>query len=79
MRDDGKLHNLETEKKLFQTEHPGFKKTAAKMVESGIGADFFIAATGGGYMDVATIGMYYDVITFLGKTWLMVDQDTYPP
>lgn len=58
MRDDGKLHNIETEKKLFTTEHPGWKKTASKMVESGVGADFFIAAAGGGYMDIATIGRY---------------------
>lgn len=56
MRDENKLHGIETEKKLFQTEHPGWKKTAVKMVESGVGIDFFIAAAGGGYMDVATIG-----------------------
>ena len=57
MRDEGKLHGIETEKKLFQTEHPGWKKTAGKMVESGIGVDFFVAAASGGYMDLATIGM----------------------
>ncbi|MCJ1471722.1 COPII coat Sec23p-Sfb3p heterodimer component, partial [Lambiella insularis] len=56
LRDDNKLHGIETEKKLFQTEHAGWKKTASKMVESGIGVDFFIAAPGGVYMDVATIG-----------------------
>ena len=56
MRDDNKLHGIETEKKLFQTEHPGWKKTASKMVESGVGVDFFIAAPGGVYMDIATIG-----------------------
>lgn len=56
MRDENKLHGVETEKKLFQTEHPGWKKTAVKMVESGVGIDFFIAAAGGGYMDIATIG-----------------------
>ena len=56
MRDEGKLHGIETEKKLFQTEHAGWKKTAAKMVESGIGVDFFIASASGAYMDVATIG-----------------------
>ena len=58
LRDDNKLHGIETEKKLFQTEHPGWKKTGAKMVESGIGVDFFIAAPGGIYMDVATIGRF---------------------
>ena len=56
MRDEGKLHGIETEKKLFQTEHAGWKKTAAKMVESGVGVDFFIASASGTYMDVATIG-----------------------
>ena len=56
MRDDNKLHGIETEKKLFQTEHPGWKSAASKMVESGIGVDFFIAAPGGAYMDIATIG-----------------------
>ena len=56
LRDDNKLHGIETEKKLFQTEHPGWKKTGAKMVESGVGVDFFIAAPGGVYMDIATIG-----------------------
>lgn len=58
LRDEGKLHGIETEKKLFQTEHPEWRKTAAKMVESGVGVDFFIAAAGGGYMDIATIGPY---------------------
>lgn len=56
LRDDNKLHGIETEKKLFQTEHPEWKKTAGKMVESGVGVDFFIAATGGTYLDIATIG-----------------------
>ena len=56
-RDKNDLHGIETEKKLFQTEHPGWKKVAAKMVESGVGLDLFIAAAGGRYMDVATIGM----------------------
>ena len=56
LRDDGKLHGIETEKKLFQTEHPGWKRTAGKLVEGGIGVDFFIAAPSGAYMDLATIG-----------------------
>ena len=58
MRDEGKLHGIETEKKLFQTEHPGWKKTASKMVESGVGVDLFIASGSGSYMDVATIGKF---------------------
>lgn len=56
MRDEGKLHGIETEKKLFQTDHAGWKKTASKMVESGVGTDFFVASASGGYMDLATIG-----------------------
>jgi protein transport protein SEC24 len=55
-RDDNKLHGIDTEKKLFQTEHPGWKRTADKLVEQGIGVDYFIAAPGGMYMDIATIG-----------------------
>ena len=64
-RDEGKLHGIETEKKLFQTEHPGWKKTAGKMVESGVGIDFFVASASGGYMDLATIGKK---ITLLRQT-----------
>ena len=56
MRDDGKLHGIETEKKLFQTENALWKKTAADMVQSGIGVDFYIATATGAYMDIATIG-----------------------
>jgi len=56
MRDDGKGRDTDAERKLFTTEHPGFKKTANAMVSSGIGVDFFVAAPGGGYMDIATIG-----------------------
>ncbi|KAK2808367.1 hypothetical protein FQN50_004752 [Emmonsiellopsis sp. PD_5] len=56
MRDDGKGQGTDAEKKLFTTEHPGWKKTANKLAESGVGIDFFIASCGGAYMDVATIG-----------------------
>lgn len=56
LRDKNDLHGMETEKKLFQTDHPGFRKLAGKMVEEGIGIDFFIAAPSGRYMDIATIG-----------------------
>ncbi|KAL6721448.1 COPII coat Sec23p-Sfb3p heterodimer component [Lecanora helva] len=56
LRDKNDLHGMETEKKLFQTEHPGFRKLAGKMVEGGVGIDFFIAAPAGKYMDIATIG-----------------------
>ncbi|PSN64354.1 hypothetical protein BS50DRAFT_575795 [Corynespora cassiicola Philippines] len=56
LRDDGNIHNTDAEKKLFNTEHPGFRKVAQKMVESGVGVDFFLAAPSGGYLDIATIG-----------------------
>ena len=56
LRDDGKARDTDAEKKLFGTEHPGWKKTAGKMVEAGVGVDFFMAAAGGGYLDIATIG-----------------------
>ncbi|EHK97721.1 hypothetical protein M7I_6505 [Glarea lozoyensis 74030] len=55
LRDDGKQHG-DAEKKLFATEHPGWKKMAEKMVAAGVGVDFFLAAPGGGYLDIATIG-----------------------
>lgn len=46
----------DAEKKLLTTEHPGYRKAADKMTESGIGIDFFLAAPSGGYLDIATIG-----------------------
>ena len=57
LRDKNDLHGIESEKKLFQTEHPGFRKLAGKLVENGVGIDFFIAAPAGRYMDIATIGL----------------------
>lgn len=57
LRDDGNTQNTDTERKLLSTEHPGFKKIAEKMVQNGIGIDFFMAAPSGGYLDIATIGM----------------------
>lgn len=56
MRDDGKHPGGELDKKLYTAEHPGWKKTAERMVASGIGVDFFLAAPSGGYLDIATIG-----------------------
>ncbi len=56
MRDDGKHAGGEPDKKLFTTEHPGWKKVAEKMVASGVGVDFFMAAPSGSYLDIATIG-----------------------
>lgn len=57
LRDDGNsVAGTDAEKKLLTTEHPGFLKLANKMVENGVGADFFLAAPSGGFLDVATIG-----------------------
>lgn len=63
LRDDGNMHNTDAEKKLLTTEHPGWRKTAQKMVESGVGTDFFLAAPSGGYLDIATIGMATPIVT----------------
>ncbi|EGD98891.1 Sec23/Sec24 family protein [Trichophyton tonsurans CBS 112818] len=56
MRDQGMGPGTDAERKLFTTEHVEWKKTATKAAETGIGVDFFIAAGGGTYMDIATIG-----------------------
>ncbi|KAI6780762.1 uncharacterized protein J7T54_001070 [Emericellopsis cladophorae] len=56
MRDDGNHPGGELDKKLYTTEHPGWRKAAEKMVASGVGADFFLAAPNGGFLDIATIG-----------------------
>lgn len=56
MREDPKVHGTDAEKKLFIAEHPDWKKTASRLAEAGIGVDMFIAAPGGVYMDVATMG-----------------------
>ena len=57
LRDDNSaVAGTDAEKKLLSTEHPGYMKLATKMVECGIGVDFFLAAPSGGYLDIATIG-----------------------
>jgi protein transport protein SEC24 len=56
LRDDGKTHSTDAEKKLFVTDHSDWRRTASKMVEHGVGVDFFMAAPSGGYLDIATIG-----------------------
>lgn len=69
LRDDGKQHGGDAEKKLLNTEHPGWRKAAEKMVQAGVGVDFFLAAPGGGYLDIATIGesqnfdSYFPILT----------------
>ncbi|KAG9754457.1 Sec23/Sec24 family protein, partial [Aureobasidium melanogenum] len=55
-RDKNEGRDTDAEKKLYTTEHPGWRSTAAKMVEAGVGIDFFMAAPSGGYLDIATIG-----------------------
>lgn len=62
MRDDGKHPGGEIDKKLFTTEHPGWRKLAERMAAAGVGSDFFLAAPTGGYLDIATIG-YVSAIT----------------
>ena len=56
-REDPKIHGTDAERKLFTTENPAWKKTASKLAEAGVGMDLFMAAPGGTYLDVATIGM----------------------
>ncbi|KAF2147531.1 uncharacterized protein K452DRAFT_218102 [Aplosporella prunicola CBS 121167] len=56
LRDDGKVLDSDSEKKLFVAEHPSYKKIAGLLCEHGIGADFFMAAPSGGYLDIATVG-----------------------
>lgn len=56
-RDNGTAApNNDAEKKLFTTEHPSWKKCGEKMVQSGVGVDFFVATAAGGYLDLATVG-----------------------
>lgn len=56
MRDDGKHPAGEIDKKLFTTEHPGWRKLGERMAASGVGVDFFLATPTGGYLDIATVG-----------------------
>jgi protein transport protein SEC24 len=58
LRDDGKHLGGEIDKKLFTTEHPGWKKVAEKMAAAGAGVDFFLASPSGGYLDIATVGRF---------------------
>ena len=61
MRDKNEGRDTDAEKKLYTTDHPAWKKTAAKMVEAGVGVDFFMAAPSGGYLDIATIGIHLTI------------------
>ncbi|KAL3482382.1 hypothetical protein BJX99DRAFT_1454 [Aspergillus californicus] len=56
LRDDPKAHGTDAERKLFTTENTAWRETAGKLAEAGVGVDMFIAAPGGTYMDVATLG-----------------------
>ncbi|PYH41893.1 Sec23/Sec24 family protein [Aspergillus saccharolyticus JOP 1030-1] len=56
LRDDPKVHGTDGERKLFTTDHTGWRETAGHLAEAGVGVDMFIAAPSGTYMDVATIG-----------------------
>lgn len=57
VREDVKIHGTDAERKLFTTEDQAWKKTASRLSEAGVGVDLFIAAPGGTYIDVATMGM----------------------
>lgn len=59
LRDDGNHPGGESDKKLYTTEHPDWKKIAEKMTAGGVGVDFFLAAPSGGYLDIGTVGMLY--------------------
>ncbi|KAB8273106.1 hypothetical protein BDV30DRAFT_211186 [Aspergillus minisclerotigenes] len=61
MRDDPKVHGTDAERKLFTTDNQAWRTTAGKMAEHGIGVDMFVAAPGGTYVDVATIGHVAEV------------------
>ncbi|KAE8148188.1 hypothetical protein BDV25DRAFT_158835 [Aspergillus avenaceus] len=61
MREDPKLHGTDAEKKLFTTDHEAWRTVAGKMAEAGIGVDMFVAAPGGTYVDVATVGHIAEV------------------
>jgi protein transport protein SEC24 len=54
LREDSKLYNTDKEKTLFKTENAAWRTLAGKMVESGIGCDFFM--TPAAYIDLATVG-----------------------
>ncbi|KAI5776855.1 hypothetical protein EDC01DRAFT_680536 [Geopyxis carbonaria] len=54
LREDSKLYGSEKEKQLFKTENQAWRQVAGKMVEAGVGVDFFL--TPSAYIDVATIG-----------------------
>lgn len=56
LRDEVGVKREELDKKLLTTEHPGWRKVSEKMVAAGVGADFFMASPGGGFLDIATIG-----------------------
>lgn len=56
LRDEARIANGETDKKLIASDTPAWKKVAEQMVKSGVGVDFFLAAPGGGYLDINTIG-----------------------
>ncbi|CCX06652.1 Similar to Uncharacterized protein C4.03c; acc. no. Q9USS7 [Pyronema omphalodes CBS 100304] len=54
LREDSKLYNTDKEKTLFKTGNAAWRTLAGKMVESGIGCDFFM--TPAAYIDLATVG-----------------------
>lgn len=53
-REDSKTFGSEKERLLFSTEHQSWRKLATKMVDAGVGIDFFV--TPNAYIDVAAVG-----------------------
>lgn len=66
LREDSKIYNTDKEKTLFKTDHAEWRNIAGKMVEAGVGVDFFM--TPSAYIDVATIG--HISATTGGETYL---------
>lgn len=54
LREDTKILGTEKEKVLFTTEHQGWRKLSTKLVDAGVGLDFFL--TPHAYIDAATLG-----------------------
>ncbi|KAA8896210.1 hypothetical protein FN846DRAFT_966004 [Sphaerosporella brunnea] len=54
LREDTKIYGTDKEKTLFKTEQVAWRMVAGKMVEAGVGVDFFM--TPSAYIDLAAIG-----------------------
>jgi protein transport protein SEC24 len=66
LREDSKAYNTDKEKMLFKTDLAAWRTCAGKMVEAGVGVDFFM--TPAAYIDIATVG--HMSATTGGETYL---------